>query len=578
MNAFRAAIVIPIYNHGAAIAGTVERLFPHGLPIFLVDDGSDAATRAQLAELIARYPELHFCRLPQNCGKGAAVMRGFREAYAQGFTHALQVDADGQHDAAAVPAFVALARAHPDAVIAGVPQYDATAPASRRYGRYLTHLWVWIETLSWSIGDSMCGCRVYPLAPTIALMDSLRIAQRMDFDTDIIVRLVWRGMPVINQPLAVTYPADGLSHFHLWRDNWRITRMHTRLFFGMLGRLPVLLGRKLIPRPSSSGHWARVAERGAAWGLASVYGCYRLLGRRGANLLLLPVVTYFFLTGTAARRASLGYLRRCYRFFGPSPQLPREPNWRDALRHFFRFSGAALDKVAAWHGEDLQHLVELGELTELDRAVERHQGALVIGAHLGNLEMCRALATRAGHRTINAVVHTAHAAKFARIIERSNPQATFKLLQVEDFGAETAVLLRDRIDAGEWLVIVGDRTPAADNGRVVSASFLGAPASFPQGPFILAHLLQCPVYLLACLRERGKYRIVFERFADCLVLPRQGREAALAAAARRYALWLEQQCRRSPFEWFNFYDFWANAAPEKMAPATPDPSTPMPHA
>jgi len=574
----RAAIVIPIYNHGEAIAGTVERLLPYGLPIFLVDDGSDAATRAKLAALVERRPALHLFRLPQNQGKGAAVMRGLREAFARDFTHALQIDADGQHEPAAVPAFVSQAEAHPKAVIAGLPQYDASVPASRRYGRYLTHVWVWIETLSLSIGDSMCGCRMYPLAATIRLIDAAPIGERMDFDTDIIVRLVWRGVPVINQPLAVTYPADGISHFDLWRDNLRISWLHARLFFGMLGRLPLLLWRKAFPQKKSSRHWASLAERGAAWGLACVYACYRLLGRQGASLMLFPIVTYFFLTGTAARRASLDYLRRCHRFFGPSPELPREPNRRDALRHFFRFSQAALDKVAAWQGEDLGHLVEPGELADLDRAVRERSGALVIGAHLGNLEMCRALAARAGHRSINAVVHSAHAAKFARIIERANRQATFKLLQVNDFGADTAVLLREKIDAGEWLVIVGDRIPVADNGRVARANFLGAPALFPQGPFVLAHLLQCPVYLLACLREGGKYHIVFDRFAERLELPRKEREPRLAEAARRYAQWLEQQCRRAPFEWFNFYDFWAHASEHRTSSTASDSTLPLPHA
>ena len=167
-----------------------------------------------------------------------------REAGRRGYSHALQIDADGQHDPADVPRFLAMARETPGAVINGRPVYDASVPRGRLYGRYATHIWVWINTLSFEIRDSMCGFRVYPLAPTLALLQRERIGQRMDFDTEILVRLHWRGVRVRNLETRVTYPSDGVSHFDIWRDNVRISRMHARLFFGMLTRLPRLLARK----------------------------------------------------------------------------------------------------------------------------------------------------------------------------------------------------------------------------------------------------------------------------------------------------------------------------------------------
>ena len=133
----------------------------------------------------------------------------------------------------------------PAAVIAGCPVYDASVPRGRLYGRYATHIWVWINTLSFDIRDSMCGFRVYPLASLLPLLDSVNIGRRMDFDSDVIVRLHWRGVPVLNQPTRVTYPQDGVSHFDLWNDNVRIFAMHARLFFGMLCRAPLLLWRKV---------------------------------------------------------------------------------------------------------------------------------------------------------------------------------------------------------------------------------------------------------------------------------------------------------------------------------------------
>ena len=167
---FKPCVLIPIYNHKERIRGTVERLLPHALPIFVVDDGSDDATRAVLAVLASEQPLLRLLRLPENAGKGAAVMAGMRAARRAGFSHALQVDADGQHDLADVPRFLERGFANPEAVVCGKALYDHTVPRSRRYGRYLTHFWVWVETLSLAIGDSMCGFRLYPLAASCALI------------------------------------------------------------------------------------------------------------------------------------------------------------------------------------------------------------------------------------------------------------------------------------------------------------------------------------------------------------------------------------------------------------------------
>ncbi|MBN3818430.1 glycosyltransferase family 2 protein, partial [Paraburkholderia sp. Se-20369] len=217
-------IVIPIYNHRDAIGGTLARLAVHGLPVIVVDDGSDAPTQQALAALAARYAAwMKLVRLPVNGGKGAAVMAGLRVAQAAGYTHAIQIDADGQHDAADVPAFVAAAQAAPDAVILGRPLFDDSVPKVRLYGRYLTHVWVWIETLSLDIADAMCGFRLYPLAPVCRLIDSVSLPTRMDFDSEVLVRLHWRGLTFRTIPTRVVYPADGLSHFDVLWDNVRIS-------------------------------------------------------------------------------------------------------------------------------------------------------------------------------------------------------------------------------------------------------------------------------------------------------------------------------------------------------------------
>lgn len=243
---FDPVVVIPVYDHPGTIGEVTRQVLAHGLACILVDDGSGPECAAVLDRLNAENgARVALVRLAHNEGKGAAVVAGFRTAALRGHTHVLQIDADGQHDCADIPLFLEQARRRPEAVIAGCPVYDESVPRGRLYGRYLTHVWVWINTLSLDIRDSMCGFRVYPLASLLPLLERVRVGRRMDFDSDVLVRLHWRGVPVVNQPTRVTYPRDGISHFRMWRDNVRISAMHARLFLGMLCRAPLLLWRKV---------------------------------------------------------------------------------------------------------------------------------------------------------------------------------------------------------------------------------------------------------------------------------------------------------------------------------------------
>ena len=172
------------------------------------------------------------------------MLSGLARASELGFTHALQIDADGQHDASQIPMFIATARAQPDAVITGQPVFDASVPRGRLLSRYLTHVLVWVHTLSLDIHDSMCGFRVYPLAPVLAIGRTVKLGLRMDFDIEVLVRLHWAGARIVSLPTPVRYPLDGISHFRLWHDNVLITRLHTMLFLGMLSRFPRMVARR----------------------------------------------------------------------------------------------------------------------------------------------------------------------------------------------------------------------------------------------------------------------------------------------------------------------------------------------
>jgi hypothetical protein len=215
------------------------------VPCILVDDASSPHCAGVIDALAVEHSaHVSIVRHSVNQGKGAAVLNGFRRAIELQYSHGLQIDADGQHAVGDVPLMLQLARTHPNALIAGQPLFDASVPLSRLYFRYLTHYMVSINTLTFRLRDAMCGFRVYPLAPTIALDDRAPLGRRMDFDIEVLVRLDWAGMPMVLQETKVRYPVDGISHFQLWSDNVRITKMHIRLFFGMLQRMPTLLFRR----------------------------------------------------------------------------------------------------------------------------------------------------------------------------------------------------------------------------------------------------------------------------------------------------------------------------------------------
>ena len=252
---FAACVLIPVFNHEHAIASVVDSVRVHGLPVLLVDDGSDAVCANELQRL-SKLPDVTLLRHEFNRGKGAAVCTGLRAARQRGFTHAVQVDADGQHTLGDIRRFVDEARSYPGSLICGAPLFDASMPVSRRYGRPLNHAMVWLETLSFDVVDSMCGFRVYPLARTLALLDSQRLGLRMNFDTEILVRLHWRDVPMRWLPTRVSYPADGVSHYRVFFDNVHVVGLHLRLFAEMLVRLPVLLWKKSL-RTGEAQHEAK---------------------------------------------------------------------------------------------------------------------------------------------------------------------------------------------------------------------------------------------------------------------------------------------------------------------------------
>jgi glycosyltransferase involved in cell wall biosynthesis len=243
----RCCVIIPVFRHAQPLLSVLRELEKYGLPCFLVDDGNENPLQEALKAELAQWPWVRVLRLTMHGGKGAACMEGCRAAYASGFSHAIFIDADDQHEVQDISNILVLLRQHPEAMILGRPVFDRSAPLKRRFGRIVSNVWVWIETLSFDIQDSLCGFRCFPLKPLLEIAADAPLGCRMDFDPDIVVRLFWKGIPVVNFDTRIRYPTDGISNFRLLRDNGALFWLHTRLFFGMILRIPLLASR----------HWNR---------------------------------------------------------------------------------------------------------------------------------------------------------------------------------------------------------------------------------------------------------------------------------------------------------------------------------
>ena len=571
-SSYKACFLTPCFNHGATMPAVVSSLHHFELPIIIVDDGSELATKQFLAPL-AENSNVTLVTLEQNQGKGGAVKAGIKKAHELGFSHAIQIDADGQHDLEALPALIEASQAKPQRLISGQPVYDESVPKARLYGRYATHIWVWIETLSLSIKDSMCGFRAYPINQTQAVLSKYDVGSRMDFDIEILVRLYWEGCDIDFVETRVIYPENGISHFDALWDNIKISWMHTRLFFGMLPRTPKLIARHFKsdsadnnqslstdsePQASEQPHWSRTQERGTVLGIKLLLTIYTLLGRGVFNLILRGVMRYYHITGKRARNASEQYLFQLKAYAEQQNiELPVELT---SYNHLLSFGHTMLDKLAAWKGDFSAENLTIHGQDQFENMVANQQGVLILGSHLGNIELCRALGRRHSNIKINALVFTEHAERFNSVMKAVNPQSDLNLIQVTSMGPDTAILLQQKLEQGEWIVIVGDRTSTSKESRSVWAEFLGKEAPFPQGPFMLASVLKAPVFLLFGLRDDSQrkphFNVYFEHFSDKIELPRKTREQSLQQVVQQYADRLQHYTLKAPLQWYNFFNFW----------------------
>lgn len=303
-------------------------------------------------------------------------------------------------------------------------------------------------------------------------------------------------------------------------------------------------------KTAQASHWAAINESSFVAGMRLLFWICRVFGRWPFRVILYPVLAWYVATKPVARCASRDYLARMNRV------TPVATGWLGVIHHFAAFAENILDKMLLWGGLVDTSTVRFQGLAMMEQLIAQRRGALLLCSHLGNVDLCRILSHQQRGLKLTVLVHTRHARAFNDMLARLDPRSQMNLMQVTEMTPATAMLLSERVANGEFVVIAGDRIPVSDAPRVAMAPFLGSPAAFPVGPYVLASVLQCPIYLMFPLRGAQGHEVHFEQLCDAVRLPRKERDAALAQLAGTYAARLAHYASLSPLEWFNFYDFW----------------------
>lgn len=305
---------------------------------------------------------------------------------------------------------------------------------------------------------------------------------------------------------------------------------------------------------ASARHWAGIGETTFVTGIHVLCAVERMFGRWPFRICMAPVALCYWLFDQRARRASQEYLQRIQ---AAHAVFSRPPGAWQSLRHFACFAETLLDKVLASRGRYPVTRLQVEREVMLQQ-IAKGGGGVIVTAHIGCLELCQALADQVPGFRLTALVHTAHAEQFNHLLKRLNPNGQVRLLQVNALDAGMAMHLGQRVAAGEFVAIAGDRIPIRSR-RSVHVPFLGRPAPFPIGPYALAAAIGCPLFAMGCTHVEGGYRLRFDTLRERILLPRAMREAALTACVTQFAGWLEAQLRHSPLDWFNFFSFWDQA-------------------
>lgn len=300
--------------------------------------------------------------------------------------------------------------------------------------------------------------------------------------------------------------------------------------------------------------WSTIKERGGMLPLLMMLGFYRLGGRWLCRLVLYFVILWYWLFSQTARQASLLYLKKLHHFAGAQSPFSTEPHLGQSYTHLMQFGECILDKIEGWLGQIPEQSLRLYGHAHFREHYRR--GTILVVSHFGNIELLRAVKSEHPQK-INVLVYQKHATQFNAFLKKLNRHADVNLVSVDELGIETALILQDKLDQGEWVIVAADRVPVASD-RVQAIDFLGESSLWPQGAWILASLLKAPVLAVFCYRNQDHFEVHIHHIAELLSFSRKERTQAIQRTIAHYVALLEQHCIRAPYQWFNFYNFWKN--------------------
>jgi predicted LPLAT superfamily acyltransferase len=538
-----------VFNNATTVRDVVERCLEHVDAVVVVDDGSTDGSSRGLRDIQG----VHLVRLEANQGKGEALRRGLGKADVLGFTHAIALDADGQHDPRHIPDFIAAVDREPGAIIIGVRRMDeAGAPGASRFGRSFSNFWYRVQTWQ-KVEDAQCGYRAYPVRRTLALETR---SKRYTIEHEVIVLAAWNDMPVrSNVPIDVTYGDDIVSHFDKFLDNARFSALNASLTLAKYSGMKRFLQRELPPAPGPPERRPPTWVQGKSLGTRPGYWWFGMLARTAgidaAYRFLDVVVSYYvILAPREYKNASDEYLRRM--FTDATEAELRRHRWH----HFRQFGENVLDHALVPQlglenfsvgGEGLEHIEE---------AAARGKGLILLGAHFGPWQFGAAGLGRKGITVrIAAVIQEARAmdSYLSQLRSRSkHPMPQILLLDGESPFA--SMTIADALEKGDVVALHADRHLL---GRSVKVPFLGSPARFPLGPFVLSELTGAPLAIwFAVKQDRRSVKITVHEPFHVRSGSRRDRNERLEEALRRYVSLLEDTVKAHPYQWYNFYDFW----------------------
>ncbi|WP_304345028.1 glycosyltransferase family 2 protein [Campylobacter showae] len=569
MNKF--AFLVPFYNHPQNIKALITALKTYELPVVVVDDGSDEASKQILAEL-ERTEGILLLTRAQNGGKGIAMKDGFKFASERGFSHVLQIDADFQHDAALIGEFLRQSEAHPQSIVCANPIYGDDAPKSRVHGRKITNFWVAINTLSLGIKDAMCGFRVYPLEQLKKAAAKSKTS-RMEFDIEILVNAARQGVDMRWIDTCVRYEKGGISHFKMLRDNALISLMHAKCFFSlpkfMLDKIWRTCGLNLsksanfkngandaqnLKKPQENSEqnlWWKKQERGGAFFLRPSLFLVQILPEFALKLIV-KIMVWFYYIFSKNERENIAEFRRNLSKFAGSQTL----KGTSVFSHFEAFGGAICDKFRVWKGKIKDSELEIIDLGRIkSELIGAKKGQILLTAHLGNVEICKALGARVDGFRMVILAYDKNSREFNEVLKRiSQNDGSVRMMLVNELDVAAMLELKNIVESGEHIGIMGDRTPIGGD-KAARVKFLGKEANFNYGPYLIAGILGVKISSLWCQKIEGKFRIDLVPLASTVKLGRD-KAAAVREYLQIYVRELENRCKQTPVQWFNFFDFW----------------------